>query len=116
MVQVTAEEAKTKLPDLIAAAIEGEAVFITQDGQQIVQLTPITPSSKGKRKAGSAKGLIHMADDFDAPDESVGEDPFLAAIGTLSMGPITSEEIDLELYGAITVEMNEDSRAKHNEE
>ena len=73
MVQVSVEEAKTKLPDLIAAAINGESVFITQDDQQIVQLTPIPLPSKGNRKAGSAKGLIHMADDFDAPLEDFKE-------------------------------------------
>jgi len=72
MVQVSAEEAKTKLLDLISAAINGEAVFITQDGQQVVQLTPII-HSKGRRQAGSAKGLIHMADDFDAPLEGFEE-------------------------------------------
>ncbi len=72
MVQVTAEEAKAKLLDLIAAAIEGEPVFITQDGQQVIQLTPVQ-HNKGKLKAGSAKGLIHMADDFDAPLEDFKE-------------------------------------------
>lgn len=72
MVQVSAEEAKTKLPQLITAAINGEAVYITQDGKQVVQLTPVL-LHKGKRQFGSAKGLIKMADDFDAPLEDFKE-------------------------------------------
>jgi antitoxin (DNA-binding transcriptional repressor) of toxin-antitoxin stability system len=59
MVQVSAEEAKTRLPDLIARAIAGETVFITQDGQQIVQLVPVPVEfPKSPRQPGSAKGLI----------------------------------------------------------
>lgn len=68
MVQVNAEEAKTKLLDLIASAIEGETVLITQDGRQTVQLVPVE-SVERRPQFGSAKGLIHMADDFDAPLE-----------------------------------------------
>ncbi|HKP52271.1 MAG TPA: prevent-host-death protein [Chloroflexia bacterium] len=72
MVQVSAEEAKTKLPDLIASAINGEAVFITQDGKQLVQLVPVEQSNRGPQ-FGSAKGLITIADDFDAPIEDFDE-------------------------------------------
>lgn len=72
MVQVSAEEARNDLPRLIDAAVNGQTVFITQDGQGTVQLVPIT-YSKGKRQSGSAKGLIHIADDFDAPLEEFKE-------------------------------------------
>lgn len=72
MVQVSVEEAKTRLTDLIAEAINGEAVFIKGDGNSVVLLMPIA-QSKGKRQFGSAKGLIHMADDFDAPLEEFKE-------------------------------------------
>ena len=72
MVQVSAEEAKTKLLDLIAEAIKGEAVFITQDGRQAVQLVPVE-HSEARPRFGSAKGLIAMSDDFDAPLEDFDE-------------------------------------------
>lgn len=72
MHQVSAEEAKALLPDLIAEAIRGEAVYIAVDGQQLVQLVPVE-QSKRQRKAGSAKGLITMSEDFDEPLEDFRE-------------------------------------------
>jgi antitoxin (DNA-binding transcriptional repressor) of toxin-antitoxin stability system len=59
------EEAKTQLIDLISAAMRGEDVVIVKDERTMVKLVPMTP--KPRRQAGSAKGMIHMADDFDAP-------------------------------------------------
>ena len=72
MVQVTAEEAQARLEDLIAEAIKGETVIITQDGQRVVQLVPVVQSN-GRPQFGSAKGLITIADDFDAPLEGLDE-------------------------------------------
>jgi antitoxin (DNA-binding transcriptional repressor) of toxin-antitoxin stability system len=72
MVQVTAEEAKSKLSDLIAQAMGGETVLIKEDENSIVLLMPFA-SSKGKRQFGSAKGLIHISEDFDQPLEDFKE-------------------------------------------
>lgn len=72
MVQVSAEEAKTQLPQLIADAVRGEAVFITRDGKQIVQLVPVEEPQL-RPQFGSAKGLITIADDFDEPLEDFAE-------------------------------------------
>ena len=66
MQQVTLEEAVIHLPDLLDAAVRGEVVFIKTETQQIVQLVPIQ-QPKQPRRPGSAKGMIYMADDFDAP-------------------------------------------------
>ena len=68
MVQLSAEEAKTRLTDLIAEAINGETVYITQNGQQVVQLVPVTQPER-RPQFGSARGLITMSDDFDEPLE-----------------------------------------------
>ena len=65
MHQVTLDEAVTHLSDLIEAAMRGEEVFITKDERQSVQLVPHV-SKKRTRHFGSAKGLIIMAEDFDA--------------------------------------------------
>lgn len=77
MIQVTIDEAKEKLADLIAAAARGETVLIEQEagqGAQIVQLVAMQEKAKRKPKFGSAKGLIiYMADDFDAPLEDFRE-------------------------------------------
>lgn len=65
MQQVTLEQAKIRLIDLVEAAVHGEEVFITKDAQQAVQLVPRV-LRKPTRTFGSAKGLITMAEDFDA--------------------------------------------------
>jgi antitoxin (DNA-binding transcriptional repressor) of toxin-antitoxin stability system len=66
MQQVSVEEAKTTLPDLIDAAVSGDDVVITKDEQHIVKLVPVT-RVKAVPQFGSAKGLITIADDFDEP-------------------------------------------------
>jgi len=57
------------LPDLIEAAINVEEVYITKSGNQLLQLVLVASPviQPRKRKAGSAKGLFVMAEDFDTP-------------------------------------------------
>jgi antitoxin (DNA-binding transcriptional repressor) of toxin-antitoxin stability system len=68
---VSYPEAKRRLRDLIAAAARGETVLI-QENQTIVQLVPVS-QTKPRPKFGSAKGLVHIADDFDEPLENFAE-------------------------------------------
>jgi antitoxin (DNA-binding transcriptional repressor) of toxin-antitoxin stability system len=68
MYEATVEEAKQRLPDLLKAAMRGEMVYITFDNDQSVRLVPRV-SPKVRRQFGSAKGLIQMRDNFDAPLE-----------------------------------------------
>ncbi|ABU59733.1 type II toxin-antitoxin system Phd/YefM family antitoxin [Roseiflexus castenholzii] len=65
MLQVNLEEAKGRLPELVNAVLKGETVLIVKDLQAIVQLVPVISSMR--RQFGSAKELIVMADNFDAP-------------------------------------------------
>lgn len=65
MLQVNLEEAKGRLPELVNAVLKGETVLIVKDLQAIVQLVPVISSMR--RQFGSAKGLIVMSDNFDAP-------------------------------------------------
>ena len=64
--QIPLQEATQNLPSLIAAAVRGEIVLITTEDQQVIRLVPMK-QPKQPRQFGSAKGLIQMADDFDAP-------------------------------------------------
>ena len=64
--QVKLDEAKVRLLDLIEAAVRGEGVFILKDDHLVVQLVPVEPLNRHPQ-FGSAKGLVVMADDFDAP-------------------------------------------------
>jgi antitoxin (DNA-binding transcriptional repressor) of toxin-antitoxin stability system len=66
MYRVTPDEAKTRLDELIAAALSGEQVVIAEDEHQAVQLVPV-PNKPRARQAGTAQGLVTMAPDFDAP-------------------------------------------------
>lgn len=66
MQQVSVNEAKQQLSALIDAALRGEQVLITLDSHQVVQLVPLG-KKQTRRQFGSAKGLVTMSDDFDAP-------------------------------------------------
>ena len=70
--QVKLDEAKVRLLDLVEAAIGGEDVFILKDDHSVVQLVPIE-SPKRYPQFGSAKGLVSMSEDFDAPIEDFSE-------------------------------------------
>ncbi len=72
MQQVKLDEATTRLPSLIDAAVRGEVVLITTDDRQTIQLVPLK-HGRHPRRFGSARGLIQMADDFDAPLDDVRE-------------------------------------------
>ena len=59
-------EAKTHLSRLLRRVEAGEEIVIAKSGRPIAKLVPYSPP-KAKRVPGSAKGLIWMSDDFDAP-------------------------------------------------
>lgn len=97
MHRITLQDAQKELPQLVDAAVRGETVLIVGEDDQAVQLVPINSGQRSykpgqpvertgqyevvaagqrTRKAGSAKGLISIAPDFDAPlpdfDEYMG--------------------------------------------
>lgn len=64
--QIKQSDLPKKLWTIIDAALRGEAVFIEREDKALIHLIPLK-NMLHPRKAGSAKGMIHMADDFDAP-------------------------------------------------
>lgn len=70
--QIKQSELPKKFGNLIDAALRGEAVFIEHDDKTLLQLVPLKQALH-PRKAGSAKGLLIIADDFDAPLEDFNE-------------------------------------------
>jgi prevent-host-death family protein len=72
MQQVSVEDAKTILPDLIKAANEGEEVVITENEQPVIKLVPVV-REKPKRQFGGAKGLIIFNEGWDEPLEDFKE-------------------------------------------
>jgi antitoxin (DNA-binding transcriptional repressor) of toxin-antitoxin stability system len=72
MIRTTLDEATLHLKELIDAAVRGEEVVITAPdatGERTVKLIAETLEQPEPRRPrfGSAKGLIHMREDFDDP-------------------------------------------------
>ena len=61
------KQASGHLDALVDAAIAGEEVVLMRDDQAAVKLVPIQSAASSRPQFGSARGLIKMADDFDAP-------------------------------------------------
>ena len=66
MERYSLRDAQQHLQELIDDAQHGKTIVILDENDQAVQLVPVTATAK-PRKAGSARGLIKMAADFDAP-------------------------------------------------
>jgi prevent-host-death family protein len=66
MATVNMHEAKTQLSRLVERAKRGEDIVIAKNGQPVARLVPIEDRLK-PRVAGSMRGQIWIADDFDAP-------------------------------------------------
>lgn len=67
MATLTIQEAQAQLADLIHRLTPGEEVVITENNQPVAKLARTEPKPEWPCKAGSAKGKIWMAPDFDAP-------------------------------------------------
>jgi prevent-host-death family protein len=63
---VNVHEAKTQLSRLLLRISQGEEVIIARDGKPVARLVPYA-SQPARRVAGSARGQVGIAPDFDAP-------------------------------------------------
>ncbi|OWY69130.1 prevent-host-death protein [cyanobacterium TDX16] len=66
MHQINLKEAETRLAELIEEAASGEEVVITRSDGKSFKIVPLG-TIEAIPKFGSAKGLVKMSDDFDAP-------------------------------------------------
>ena len=73
MVTVTIQEAQAQLLDLIHRLHDGDEIVITENDQPVARLARTDPTKQWPCKAGSAKGRIRLAADFDAPLEDFKE-------------------------------------------
>lgn len=66
-------EAKARLSELVARAAAGEEIVVARNGQPVAKIVPLregAPSAQEMllaRGYGLDRGLIWIADDFDAP-------------------------------------------------
>lgn len=63
---VNIHEAKTHLSAILKRVESGEDILIAKAGKPIARVSPM-PASPGKRRPGSAKGKIVMAESFMEP-------------------------------------------------
>ena len=70
---VTIPEAMQSLPSLLREAQAGREVWITDNQTVIARIMPPVEQTAGVPRFGSAKGLIEVPDDFDAPLECFKE-------------------------------------------
>ena len=59
-------EARTHLSKLLQRVQLGEEIIITKAGRPVARLAPLT-DRPSVRKPGSAKGLVSLSANFDAP-------------------------------------------------
>lgn len=64
---VSIDEAQDKLPDLLAQALAGNEVIITDHGTPVARLVPVVAHTKKKRVAGINRGTVSTSEDFDEP-------------------------------------------------
>ena len=64
---VSVDEARDKLPDLLAQAMAGNEVIITEHGTPVARLVAVVTQHKKKRVAGLNRGAISVSEDFDKP-------------------------------------------------
>jgi prevent-host-death family protein len=63
---VNIHHAKTHFSRLVERAAAGEEIIIARGGKPVAKLVPLARDLT-PRRPGSMRGLIRMAEDFDAP-------------------------------------------------
>ena len=71
--QVSLIEAAASLNNLVEAAIDGEEVILLRGNVPVAKIMSIDVRKRRPAKAGSAKGLVWMSEDFDEPLEEFKE-------------------------------------------
>lgn len=65
MSQFNIYEAKAQFSRLIDRALAGEEVVVAKAGRPLIRFVPVV--SPGRRTGGGLRGLVEIAEDFDAP-------------------------------------------------
>ncbi len=66
-ISVSMDIAQRELPNLMTDIILGNDVVITQGRKRVARIIPFESGKKKKPVFGSAKGMLEISDDFDAP-------------------------------------------------
>jgi antitoxin (DNA-binding transcriptional repressor) of toxin-antitoxin stability system len=71
--QVNMAQAKARFSELVRRARAGVDVVNARLNKPIQRLVPLEPPRRARRVAGSARGRVRMAVDFDATPPDFGE-------------------------------------------
>lgn len=68
MIRIDIQKQKLELSELLEIALQGKEITLTQNDNNLVRITPLIDNNKKfPALAGSAKGKIWIAEDFDEP-------------------------------------------------
>lgn len=76
MQRIDLNQAQARLPQLLEIALRGEEIIITRDEQPIAKIVPLTAADNnddGDLQLGSARDVLIIHEDFDAPLEEFAE-------------------------------------------
>jgi prevent-host-death family protein len=76
--QVNMLEAKSRLSQLVQAALDGEEVILARNGEPVARITRYARVT-GRRKPGAFKGAIRMGREWDSPATNEMVDALLSA-------------------------------------
>jgi prevent-host-death family protein len=71
--EVSVHEAKIHLSRLLRRVESGEEIVISRRGKPVAKLVPVAPARR--REMGFDRGLVMIADDFDAPYDDLTFEP-----------------------------------------
>jgi antitoxin (DNA-binding transcriptional repressor) of toxin-antitoxin stability system len=69
---VDLKDVPQRLLDLVDEASRSGELVLTHEGEAVAKIIPLR-RARTPRRPGSARGMIHMADDFDATPEDFRE-------------------------------------------
>lgn len=73
MLRVGMHEAKTNLSRLVERALDGEEVVVTRRGEPAVRLVPVSEGDGFASLAGTWRGKVRIASDFDELPDDLAE-------------------------------------------
>lgn len=74
LTHIALDDAQQKLAELVAAVGRGEEFVITVEGSPAAVVTaPVAQEEERRPRFGSARGQVHMSEDFDAPLDDFAE-------------------------------------------
>jgi antitoxin (DNA-binding transcriptional repressor) of toxin-antitoxin stability system len=65
---VDLKDVPQRLLDLVDEASRSGELVLTHEGEAVAKIIPLR-RARAPRRPGSARGMVHMADDFDATPE-----------------------------------------------